>query len=500
MRLDTLAAAGLSSVTNPSLSHSSVDGSQLLHSASQCKTRVLTARYDLHLQRLQVHPDTKALPLTQIQQLRSGQMKSGGSGSNAQQSVLLFGLLSSNSMGDFVLEQMDGLSSCTLALDISPVHTQVQQGIYCECQFVLCEGRLNEMTSELRLSVDTLAMIPSEMRFTTVLNLHPELAHIKQQRQQKRLLQQLVSPAGGHESDMILCLSDLLLTEVSTWRRLRLLLTTFNEQLVDDPQMNLTFVLCGDFTRPTATQSQALHSIQQLSDLIYSYSHCAQLAKFVFILGPHDFALCPSSLWSLPRASMSRRPAKRLRQRLTHCEFQSSPAHLHYYSQHIIVHRADTYAKLMSSHIIHSPCATPMQNAESYVSTLLNQCHLSPVSQQQQPVFWAQDAAMSLYPLPHVLMLCDSSMQQFVCDHSATESDLEREQREQAWALKDEDLRQKRLNHVQISEEEADYKLTHELKRRAAGVIASNSGSFCRTGEFLVYFPHSNRIEQSAIE
>jgi hypothetical protein len=43
--------------------------------------------------------------------------------------------------------------------------------------------------------------------------------------------------------------------------------------------------------------------------------------------------------------------------------------------------------------------------------TLLQQSHLCPLPLVQQPIFWQYDHALHLYPLPHAVIIGDSSPQ-----------------------------------------------------------------------------------------
>ena len=43
--------------------------------------------------------------------------------------------------------------------------------------------------------------------------------------------------------------------------------------------------------------------------------------------------------------------------------------------------------------------------------TLLQQSHLCPLPLLQQPIYWQYDHALHLYPLPHCVVLADTSPQ-----------------------------------------------------------------------------------------
>ena len=43
--------------------------------------------------------------------------------------------------------------------------------------------------------------------------------------------------------------------------------------------------------------------------------------------------------------------------------------------------------------------------------TLLQQSHLCPLPLLQQPIYWQHDHAMHLYPLPHAVVVADTSPQ-----------------------------------------------------------------------------------------
>jgi hypothetical protein len=49
------------------------------------------------------------------------------------------------------------------------------------------------------------------------------------------------------------------------------------------------------------------------------------------------------------------------------------------------------------------------------VTTLLHQAHLSPLPQTIRPIYWNFDHALRLYPLPHALVIGDSTDPWYVC-------------------------------------------------------------------------------------
>jgi DNA polymerase epsilon subunit 2 len=85
-----------------------------------------------------------------------------------------------------------------------------------------------------------------------------------------------------------------------------------------------------------------------------------------------------------------------------------------YCTQELVFYRDDLLS-MMRKHCVAAPADDPSLS-DQLVRTLLDQSHLSPLPLSVRPVYWSADHALSLYPLPHVLVVADRQ-EQFVVEY-----------------------------------------------------------------------------------
>ncbi|CCJ29522.1 unnamed protein product [Pneumocystis jirovecii] len=60
-----------------------------------------------------------------------------------------------------------------------------------------------------------------------------------------------------------------------------------------------------------------------------------------------------------------------------------------------------------------SDCSSDSQQTQNLVRTLLDQSHLSPFSLSSRPTLWDFDHTLRLYPIPHLMVIADTSCHAF---------------------------------------------------------------------------------------
>lgn len=116
--------------------------------------------------------------------------------------------------------------------------------------------------------------------------------------------------------------------------------------------------------------------------------------------------------------------------------FTSNPCRIKYCTKEIVILRQDIMTKIVRNSlnhptgVNHADCVSRMpvhqynslRGASSYfqfVSTLIGQSHLCPLPLHICPVYWSYDHALSLYPLPNLVIIGDKgdpfSIQKYGC-------------------------------------------------------------------------------------
>ena len=164
----------------------------------------------------------------------------------------------------------------------------------------------------------------------------------------------------------------------------------------------------------------------------------AQNAHFVLVPGENDPAILGGGA-GYPMQPFPSFVADTFRARLKHTTLAPNPARLRFLTKEIMVFREELQAKLLSKAVV-----PPMKQSGnvSVVETIASQAHLLPLPPRFASVSAAHDAALRLYPLPDLMLLCD---------------------RDKSWS----------------------YEYT--------GCDFVNPGSFTRNGTFLVYEPRTGQ-------
>ncbi|CAI7907636.1 unnamed protein product, partial [Closterium sp. NIES-53] len=161
------------------------------------------------------------------------------------------------------------------------------------------------------------------------------------------------------------------------------------------------FLLIGDFcSPPTALASPHLHAhreaFSQLARVIGAHRRLKDKSLFVFVPGQAD----PGPCAVLPRPSLPRFFTDPITDALPSAVFSSNPSRIKFYSQELVVLRADLQRRMQRCAVL-----PPLKDTDPFThvaTTVVHQAHLSPLPLAAQPVFWDYDFTLHLFPAPHV--------------------------------------------------------------------------------------------------
>lgn len=251
--------------------------------------------------------------------------------------------------------------------------------------------------------------------------------------QQLQSMCELESRAVG---EMIVFAADLQLDRPLSQERLNQLFAGF-ERLSVAP----TFVLLGSFvsTQGARRLHTSVAAFTLLADTIAAYPLLATSARFVIVPGPDDVGDCVA----LPRRALPLKLQSILKKRVNRVTFGSNPCRLRFYTQELVLFRENLVQKMHR----HGAGGEGGEGevGERVAAAVLDQAHLCPLPLHARPVLWALDHALHLTPLPHLVLLADSSAEAFECERS--------------------------------------------------GCVVANPGSFARDASFLVYRPALKELE-----
>ena len=311
------------------------------------------------------------------------------------------------------------------------------EGFFPEGCVVLCVGR---MLDEATFRVDSLALPPAETRADTLLH-RPELQPPVS----------ALTPCA--EADTIVVMCDVWLDQPAVIARLHAVLQAMES---GDMAVPPVLVLAGPFTSAGGGgQGGGLSPLLEvLGDLIAAYPRVNGATEVVLVpaAGDTPFGVALPHPPMLGGGGWGVRGGRRR-------VMASNPHHLQYHTRRLVFHRHETMA-LMQRHSLLTPKEIEgkelhvrgggggqlTSEQQHYLHTVLSQSHLTPFTLDTVPVYWEYDAALSLYPLPDVL---------FVLDGGAP------------------------------------------LDVTLAGCIFVNPGSLGKNGSFAVYYPHSNKVDES---
>jgi DNA polymerase epsilon subunit 2 len=269
-----------------------------------------------------------------------------------------------------------------------PIHlskeTQVDKsGVYCERGLVVVQGQYQQGT----FVVDRLGLPPLETKAQSQPYVPPN-----------PMIDNKSSPTTAPLT--IYSMSNVALDQPEVVEQLEDLLERMNKDHAAQQKSNdslLLLVLMGNFTTESMT---LLTALDELARLLEGVEH-----SVVIVPGPND---SPSACWPFPAMK-----SHTLLQN-DHVSLASNPCRLHYGTKEICLLRHDVVRDLVPHQVFVVPSEKPL--VQRVVHTLLSQGNM--LLPHAAPIYWNYDHAMSLYPLPDLLLLGGTEHHQEEVDYS----------------------------------------------------------------------------------
>ncbi|XP_046972763.1 DNA polymerase epsilon subunit 2 [Vanessa cardui] len=310
------------------------------------------------------------------------------SSSSRVDNVIVLGLLTQLTEGKYYLEDPTG----SVPLDMT--QTRYHSGLFTESSFVLAEGYYDDKV----LNVMGLVLPPSESRAISL----PFFGSLNTFGGKSKTLlknsQNLLKIEQDNEDGMIVFISDVWFDNLKVISKLKALFAGYN----DFPPIAIVFMgefLSCPYGYEHSTQLKA--ALINLCDIIIPFTKLRQSCKFIFVPGRGD----PIAPNILPRPAIPNSVTKEIRDKLGESViFTTNPCRIQYCTQELVIIRQDLVTK-MCRNSIHFPDTGDIP--DHLTKTLLSQCTLSPLSLGVQPVFWKHADALSLYPMPDLVVVAD---------------------------------------------------------------------------------------------
>ncbi|CAO1615401.1 unnamed protein product [Sympodiomycopsis kandeliae] len=350
---------------------------------------------------------------------------------------LLFGLLTTTSDGRLCLEDEDG----RVLLDVE--NAVPGEGIFTLGSLVLVEGRYADEGKGEMLYVHAIGHPPSETR-TRAKEMYGHVDFTGKGAVSAKEERSLSISLQTHHPDLsFVVLSDLHLDVPSTMHSLRAVLKGY----IDADFVPFLFIFCGNFLSEEGRRQadgglgKYQDGFQTLANLLCTFPTLFASSYLLFIPGPSD----PYSTTILPRPRLPsllidtfhQRISGKLNIALEHVSsrllFKSNPCRIRFWGKEIVVFRDEIAERLKRNSIPFGSSQSSTVNighqgsgeegaANTFkegtlrkflVSTLLDQSHLCPLSQQARPIFWELDHTLRLYPMPNALIIPSSTSPNF---------------------------------------------------------------------------------------
>jgi DNA polymerase epsilon subunit 2 len=273
------------------------------------------------------------------------------------------------------------------------------------------------------------------------------------------------APSQQQQRRKMVILGEVNLDDPSSLEALRAVLRSYAENDNNEQPTPLSFMLIGNFvSHPVMAGGGSGGSIEykeyfnDLATILSDFPVLLRTATWIFVPGDNDpwaSAFSAGASNPVPRSAIPSLFISRVKRAFAaaHAEtpslpktaehkdiplepiWTSNPARISIFgpAHEIAVFRDDISSRLRRNAITFGKAATspdddeemqddgdmppdiptPTQIARKLVLSLLPQSHLSPFPLSTRPVLWDQGSAMSLYPLPHTLVLADAEAPAF---------------------------------------------------------------------------------------
>ncbi|CAL8111184.1 unnamed protein product [Orchesella dallaii] len=301
--------------------------------------------------------------------------------------LIILGMITQLVEGKYFLEDTTG--SVELDLSEAKFHT----GLYTENCFVLAEGHYEDKI----FHISAIGLPPPESAsvtrsyFGAVNFFGGPSTHANRDR--------LEILEREQEGTTFVILSDLHLDNVTAMDKLRILFDGY----ADSPPC--LFIFMGNFlAEPHGAQSAKTlrDQFNTLGDVISEFKTINDNSQFVFLPGPSD----PGFVNIFPRPPFADCITGLLREKVKNVLFASNPLRIKYCTKEIVIFREDIMTK-MYRNSLYFPSTGNI--AHHFVSTLIGQGNLCPLPMHVCPIYWSYGHAMSLYPLPDLVIVGDKA-------------------------------------------------------------------------------------------
>ncbi|KAJ3512535.1 hypothetical protein NLJ89_g3461 [Agrocybe chaxingu] len=168
-------------------------------------------------------------------------------------------------------------------------------------------------------------------------------------------------------------------------------------------------VMCGNFTSKSIAHGNGRDvqryqdNFDSLADLIAAYPLITRSTHFVFVPGPLDITVNST----FPRRPLLSTLTGRLKSKVPKVHFATNPCRIKFFNQEIVIFREDLMARMLRNVVGVKPDVKSEDLKRFLVQSILDQSHLSPLTNNIQPVLSDHDHSLRLYPLPTALVLAD---------------------------------------------------------------------------------------------
>lgn len=356
-----------------------------LCAAPDAKSKLFRERYNIIRQRTLRHslfnainPTADSFKLDWIEYLQSL--------TNVKHRTVVLGMISQLKENKYFLEDPTGI----VQLDLS--QASYHAGLFTENCIVLAEGHYQDAI----LRVEALGFPPPELSKTSRLyfgNMNiwggPSPVSLKS-------VSRMLKMEESNESAMLVVLSDVHLDNAKVMDRLQKLFSGFRQC------PPTAIILMGEFL---SIQYGAKHSHvlkEKLADLGMLIADHPFLSETHFVLVPAQNDSPHVNV--LPRPALPKFITAEFLSFVPNSTMATNPCRIQYCSQEILVVREELLSK-MCRNCIHFPEEGDI--SKHFIRTLVSQGTLVSLPLNLCPVYWSQYGALSLYPLPDVVILGD---------------------------------------------------------------------------------------------
>uniref|UniRef100_A0A182REB2 DNA polymerase epsilon subunit n=1 Tax=Anopheles funestus TaxID=62324 RepID=A0A182REB2_ANOFN len=298
--------------------------------------------------------------------------------------AVLLGLLTQLTEGRYYLEDPTG----SVPIDISTAN--FSSGLFCEGSFLLAHGKYCDgilKVDEVGFPFPELA-VNSRAFFGSVNSWGgPSKTLLKHSRN-------LAELEKANVEHSIVFLSDCWLDNPAVMEKLNHLFRGYDEF------PPVAIVLMGPFAKANENVYSLKNLFLKLGEMLSECEKLISQTDLVIVPSIDD----PAAANILPRPPIPYALTEELKKRFPRTILTTNPCRLQYCTQQIVVCRADLVTKLCRN-TIHFPKEGLLE--EHFARTIIHQSTIAPLTPIAFPTHWNYDAALSLYPLPDLIVIGD---------------------------------------------------------------------------------------------